>query len=500
MEPSSGPVPVNTARKTLGLSGLTMHAMTLVSPGAFVWFLYPLQAAVALFGSAADIWPGVLLALLIAFITMSGFSGLIYRYPLAGSRSAYHFTQCVLDDFANTRKPAWFLPAKLVSGWSAHMFYWIYPGVLVAFFVNIWNYLLQQFGYSPTGFGEVLLAVAISAFVGFLALRGITGSNTSSVILNFVQIAILVIFAIMLIVFRVTNPDQFTMQSWQFVSLKSIFIPGSINGLLFQAAIAFFLVSGFEATAALGAYSANPGKDITRSAFIALLIQGVLSYLVQYFALNLALNPAFFNGNNSMESMAASAAPLGTIAIQLGNRLLWDNGFALMIVLASAVIISLLAAMLTALNNAVRVSFAMSLDADIRGVMGVLPAKYSTPTWAVILLSLFSAVIGSLGALGGSAVLLGITLAANMGAFALYAFICVLAVIPTPYRPFSIGKSLPALFGALCNVGMLAAMIKIGFSYGGMITQAIWLVVGFALFFLVVTLLVRMIQPKQSGI
>ena len=500
MEPSSSPVPTSTARKTLGLSGLTMHAMTLVSPGAFVWFLYPLQAAMALHSSGSDIWPGVLVALGIAFITMSGFSELVFRYPFAGSRSAYHFAQCVLDDFVHTRKQAWFLPAKLASSWSAHLFYWVYPGVLVAFFVNIWNYLLQQFGYEPTGFGKVLLAMAIAAFIGFLALRGITGSNTSSVILNFVQITILVIFAILLIVFRVTNPEQFSVQSWHFITVGEIMLPKSINGVLFQASIAFFLVSGFEATAALGAYSTNPGKDISRSAFIALLIQGVLSYLLQYFALNLALTPAFFSGQPSLDSMATLQAPLGNIAIQLGDHLLWHNGFALMIVLASAVMISLLAAMLTALNNGVRVSFAMSLDHEIRGVMGMLPAKYTTPTVAVVILSIVSAAIGSAGALGGASVLLGLTLAANMGAFALYAVICVLAIIPTPYRPFSFGKSLPALLGAVVNIGMVVAMITIGLGYGGMARSATWLAVGFAVFFLLVSLFIRFIHPREKGV
>ena len=86
-----------------------------------------------------------------------------------------------------------------------------------------------------------------------------------------------------------------------------------------------------------------------------------------------------------------------------------------------------------------------------------------------------------------------------MGAFALYAIICILAVIPTPYRPFSLGKSLPALLGALVNIGMVIAMMIIGLGYGEMARYATWIAIGIALFFLIASLLIRFIQPRQKG-
>ncbi len=498
MDSSSNPSSSNPVRKTLGLSGVTMHAMTLVSPGAFVWFLYPVQAAIAVHASGSDIWPGVLLALLVAFLTISGFAELVYRYPLAGTRSAYHFAQSVFEEFSSNGSPSWSRPAKLVTGWAAHLFYWVYPGVLVAFMATLFDYLARQLGYQPTLFGQVLLAFAFSAFIGFLALRGITGSTTSSIILNIIQITTLVIFGGLAIVFRISNLNVLAPQTWQFATPLDIMLPQSLGGVFFQAAIAFFLVSGFEATAALGAYSANPGRDISRGAFLALMIQGVVSYLFQYLAINLALNSTFFNGVDPLQAAALSAAPLGDIAIQIGDSLLWHNGFALMIVLASAVIIAVMAAMLTAINNGVRVSFAMALDTEMPGIMGSLHPRYATPYMAVVLISLVSAIIGSIGVMGGPAALLGFTLAANMGSFALYAIICILAIIPTPYTRTSLRRALPALLGAVANVGMLIAMLFIGLRLQGIAFQATWLAIVVALVYLFASLLIYWMRRKQK--
>ena len=80
----------NPVRKTLGLTGITINAMALTAPGAFLWLLYQVQAS-ASFGGVADIWPGVLLALLSAMLTAFSFGELARRYPEAGFRSAYHF-------------------------------------------------------------------------------------------------------------------------------------------------------------------------------------------------------------------------------------------------------------------------------------------------------------------------------------------------------------------------------------------------------------------------
>ena len=35
--------------------------------------------------------------------------------------------------------------AKLATGWSAHLFYWVYPGVMVAMMATLIGYIYTQF-------------------------------------------------------------------------------------------------------------------------------------------------------------------------------------------------------------------------------------------------------------------------------------------------------------------------------------------------------------------
>ncbi len=216
-------------RKTLGLTGITINAMALTAPGAFLWLLYQVQVA-ASFDSVADIWPGVFLALLSALITAFSFGELARRYPEAGFRSAYHFADRFFARQENRRNQIFARIGKFATGWAAHLYYWIYPGVLVAFMGILADYLLRYFGYQPTVFGEALLASSFAAFIGFLALRGITGTTTTSVILNTIQLTTLIIFAVLAIAFRIVNPASFGSADWVYPSAGAVLFPHSWNG------------------------------------------------------------------------------------------------------------------------------------------------------------------------------------------------------------------------------------------------------------------------------
>ncbi len=68
-------------RKTLTLTGVTVNAMALIAPGAFLWITYQLQAAqvdAAGVSTAMDIWPGLALALIIVVLLVKP-SGLFGR-------------------------------------------------------------------------------------------------------------------------------------------------------------------------------------------------------------------------------------------------------------------------------------------------------------------------------------------------------------------------------------------------------------------------------------
>src|SRR3569833_3462311 len=85
--------PSSTGMKpTLGLTGVTVNAMALIAPGAFLWITYQLQAAQTVPGgsdtTALDIWPGIVFALVLAFLTAISYSELARLYPEAGGGGA----------------------------------------------------------------------------------------------------------------------------------------------------------------------------------------------------------------------------------------------------------------------------------------------------------------------------------------------------------------------------------------------------------------------------
>jgi len=479
-------IPTKPSRKTLGLTGVTINAMALIAPGVFAWLLYQAQITGEING-LGSIWPGVLAALVAALLTAFSFGELARRYPEAGLRSAYHFAEQVFRDSRQPLNPKIGRFVKFATGWAAHLYYWVYPGVMVAFMGILADYLLRKLGYQPTPFGQIILAMSFSAFTGFLALRGITGTTMSSVVLNTIQLTTLVFFSVLAILFRFFNPFNLLSTEWTNPNISGVFaiVP---RGIFFQAALAMMLMVGFESVTSLGAYATNPKRDIPRAAILALIVQGAFSYLLVYFSVGIAMN--------SQLDLAHSHAPIGELAIQVGDSLLRGNGYSLMYVLGFTVIIALLGAMLTATNNGVRISFSMALDSDMPDLLSVLHPKYATPYYTVIILSIVSAIIGSAGILGGLPTLIGIILASNLGAFLLYAILgglTIAAFAGTESFNWFRHALLPVV-GILLNLALAILALVFGIGAGGVIAQGGMIGLGLAGFWLIISVLYYLLR------
>ena len=136
-------------KKTLGLTGVTVNAMALIAPGAFLWMTFQLQAAnidASGASTAQDMWTGIVAALIVAFLTAISFAELARRYPDAGTGSAYYFAEKAFLDRKEPSHRRWARIAKFITGWAAHLFYWVYPGVMVAFMATLLTYIASQFG------------------------------------------------------------------------------------------------------------------------------------------------------------------------------------------------------------------------------------------------------------------------------------------------------------------------------------------------------------------
>src|SRR5450755_4826727 len=88
---ASGSGAQGTSRATLGLTGLTINAMALIAPGAFLWLTYQIQSLYGAPMAGSAMWFGIVAALLLCFATAISYSELSKLFPGAGS--SYFFAE-----------------------------------------------------------------------------------------------------------------------------------------------------------------------------------------------------------------------------------------------------------------------------------------------------------------------------------------------------------------------------------------------------------------------
>jgi len=457
-------------KPTLGLMGATMNAMALIAPGAFLWITYQMQAAATAPNGtsvASDIWAGIVVALIIAFLTALSYSQLAKIYPEAGFASVTYFAEKAFLDNSGTKRAAPNSMArlsKLATGWAAHLFYWVYPGVMVAMFATMIGYIYTQFsGGTLSNISLTVIGVVIAAVIGYIAYRGVNGSTMTSIWINIIQLVTLVIFSGLAIFYRLGNPQGAT--TWAFSSGWDIIMPHSLNGVLVQATLAILILVGFESCTALAAETKEPSKNIPKAIIISLIVQGLFAYLIEYFAAGTMISEKLINGSGKtlttgMAAAAASSAPIGDLAVLIGNNVLPGIGFGLMITMAVTVVIAIIGTTLSCMNTAIRVSAGMAGGRELPKMMGFIHQKFSTPHVAVGAMVIVSSVIAAIG-VRSVVGLTGITLASNFGTFVLYGLTCVWTIIAFKKREdFSILKhGLIPVLGVIGNVIMVIAIV-----------------------------------------
>src|SRR5437899_6684151 len=135
---SSNEKPVT--RPTLGLGGLTINAMALIAPGAFLWLTFFIQSSYGAPMAAQGMWFGIFAALLLCLATAIAYAELSKLYPGAGS--SYFFAEQAFLSKTHAYKFARL--AKYTIGWASHLYYWVYPGVMVGVTAILGGYLLSQ--------------------------------------------------------------------------------------------------------------------------------------------------------------------------------------------------------------------------------------------------------------------------------------------------------------------------------------------------------------------
>jgi len=439
-------------KPTVGLTGLTMNAMALIAPGAFLWLTFAGQAAAG--ATAPSMWIGILFATLLCLATAVCYAEMAKLYP--GTGSSYYFAE---QSFLSHDK-AWPYArlAKFIVGWGSHLYYWIYPGVMVGVIGVISGYLVGTLwpnfmsASNPGIMFMMAVAIAFSFAVSYIAHRGITGSTAVNVAINVIQISALIVFAVVALGYRMNHPPgseafQFDAQTsaaykYEFATTsqtvngqatdvitrdangvprpkldaagkpvpyhisypekdasgafashptaRSVVSMHSFGWMFVQATIAILILVGFESVTSMGGEAKNAKRDVPIAVIVSLLVQGCFCYLFEYFAANYFLNSGY-----PMGFAGASAAPIGDMMTMVGDALFGaGNGRIFMLVEAATVFLALIGTTLSCINTGARVTYAMGKDQEVPEHFGMLHSKNLTPHRAIWTLAIISAVVG----------------------------------------------------------------------------------------------------------
>jgi amino acid transporter len=447
----------NTAaemKPTLGLTGLTMNAMALIAPGAFLWLTFVAQGAEG--NTAPSMWAGILFAVLLCLATAVCYAELAKLYP--GTGSSYYFAE---QSFLN-HETAWPYAriSKFIVGWGSHLYYWIYPGIMCGVMGVLCGYLTGTLWPSfmsasnPGPMFMMAVAIATSFGVAYIAHRGVTGATSVNIAINVIQISALLVFSVMALSYRMNHPpgsvalnyDAQTTSAYPYefatekqtvngqttdvVSRDAMGNPkpkldaagkpvsfqiaypekdekgnfqshptaGSVvsihnfGWMFVQATVAILILVGFESVTSMGGEAKNPKRDIPIAVIASLLIQGVFCYLIEYFAANY-----FLNNGYPMTTATGSAAPIGDMMIMVGDALFGQgNGRTFMLIEAFTVFLAIIGTTLSCLNTGARVTYAMGKDQEMPDHFGKLHETNLTPHRSIWTLAAISAVVGCL--------------------------------------------------------------------------------------------------------
>src|SRR5579883_3295969 len=442
-------------KPTLGLTGLTMNAMALIAPGAFLWLTFVAQGGAG--NTAPSMWIGILFAVLLCLATAVCYAELSKLYP--GTGSSYYFAE---QSFLN-HQTAWPYArlAKFIIGWGSHLYYWLYPGVMCGVMGVLCGYLVGTLwpGFmsasNPGPMFMMLCAVVTSFGVAYVAYRGVNGSTAVNIAINIIQISALLVFSVMALSYRMNHPpgslaynfDSSTSAAYTYefatekqtvngqqtdvISRDARGVPkpkldaagkpvpfkidypehdekggflshptaGSVVGMhnfgwmFVQATIAILILVGFESVTAMGGEAKNAKRDIPIAVITSLLVQGAFCYLIENFCANY-----FLNNGYTMQNATGSAAPIGDMMVVIGNAIFGPgNGRIFMLAEAFTVFLAIIGTTLSCMNTGARVTYAMGKDDELPDHFGALHSANLTPHRAIWTLAAISAVIGVVG-------------------------------------------------------------------------------------------------------
>ncbi len=422
-----------------------------------MWLTFFSQAGEG--STAPSMWIGILFATALCLATAVCYAELAKLYP--GTGSSYYFAE---QSFLNHDKHWRYARlSKFIVGWASHLYYWIYPGVMVAVTGIFCGYIVGTLwpnfmsASNPGTLFMMLVAVIFTFGVAYIAHRGVTGSTAVNIAINVIQISALLVFSVMAIGYRINHPPgsvayQFDPVSgeaytYQFATTQTTAngqttativrdanmvpqpmldaagkpVPYTIdypdkdamgNFLTHKNAASVVGIHNFgwmfvQATVAIlilvGFESVTSMGGEAMNAKRDIPIAVITSLLVQgcfcYLFEYFAAN-YFLNSGYTMQNALGSAAPIGDMMVVVGDALLGPgHGRTFMLIEAITVFLALIGTTLSCINTGARVTYAMGRDQEVPEHFGMLHDKNLSPHRAIWTLAVISAVIGCIALL-----------------------------------------------------------------------------------------------------
>jgi amino acid transporter len=438
-------------KKTLGLTGLTSNAMALIAPGAFLWLTFAIQAATGTTGPA--MWAGIVGALLLCLATAVCYAEMAKLYP--GTGSSYYFAE---QSFLN-HDTAWKYAriSKFIVGWASHLYYWVYPGVMVGVMGIFTGYIVGTLypnfmsASNPGIFFMMACAIFFAFSISYIAHRGVNSSTAVNLAINFIQVGALLVFSFFALSYRISHAPgsvayQFDSSSgdayqYEFQTTPVVTNGVSVDTIVRDASgvpvpkkdasgnIVPFHIN-YDAADSTGAFQAHPNAMSVISphhiswmfvqATVAILIlvgfesvtamggeaknakrdipiAVITSLLVQgavFYCFEYFAANYFLNSGYPMSFASASSAPIGDMMIVVGDAFFHGHGRTFMLIEAFTVFLALIGTTLSCINTGARVTYAMGKDKEVGGNFGGLHSTNLTPHRAIWTLATISAVIG----------------------------------------------------------------------------------------------------------
>jgi amino acid transporter len=429
-----------------------MNAMALIAPGAFLWLTFFIQATTGATGPS--MWIGIVVALLLCLATAVCYAEMAKLYP--GTGSSYYFAE---QSFLNHEK-AWKYArlSKFIIGWGSHLYYWIYPGVMVGVMGVLCGYLVGTLWPSvmnasnPGPVFMALVAVVFSFLIAWIAHRGVNGSTSVNIAINVIQISALLVFSVMAFSYRTTHPvgtpgwnfDPTSGEAYTYefdthkvtnngVTTDEVIrdSAGTPKAKLDAAGKPVTFIVGYpdkdekgnflthqsgssvvgvhnvswafiQATVAIlilvGFESVTAMGGEAKNAKRDVPIAVIVSLLVQgcfCYLIEYFAAGYFLNSGYTMQNAAGSAAPIGDMMIVIGNSFFGQGGGRIfMLVEAFTVFLALIGTTLSCMNTGARVTYAMGKDQEVPEHFGLLHSNNLTPHRAIWTLAGISAVVG----------------------------------------------------------------------------------------------------------